>query len=218
MVVVQIDSTQQVAVALARIITKACEQGQNVLWLTCGGSNVGTAVLASQLIPYQLKPLITLTLTDERYGPVRHANSNWQQLIESNFLFGGMQQLPILRQNLTVDETTVEFERNLRHAFIANNYFVGLYGVGNNGLVAGIMPGSFVCSEQDRLVTHYEASPFHYITTTPPVFSRLNVAMLYGQGPSKYQVMHALNQQAEVRYLPAELIKSAQQYFIYHRP
>ena len=90
------------------------KQDKKVLWLICGGSNIAPAVeimkkIRANVSPDQLTNL-TVSQTDERYGPVGHPDSNWKQMQDAGFDFEGIKTLPVLRGLLL--EETVKALRN----------------------------------------------------------------------------------------------------------
>ena len=60
------------------------QSGQSVVWLVSGGSNIPISVEVLKALKIKVKPTLLkslkVMLTDERYGPVGHLDSNWQQL------------------------------------------------------------------------------------------------------------------------------------------
>jgi 6-phosphogluconolactonase/glucosamine-6-phosphate isomerase/deaminase len=68
----------------AHLITEL-RAGKRVLWLLSGGSNIRAIVEVMDSIDDSLTPNLSLLLADERFGPVGHHDSNWQQLLDAGF-------------------------------------------------------------------------------------------------------------------------------------
>ena len=67
---------------IAHAIVRAAEKGK-VLYLASGGSSIPLSVAVLRAVPASLRAQVTVTLTDERFGPVGHTDSNWQQMREA---------------------------------------------------------------------------------------------------------------------------------------
>ena len=66
---------------LTRVITTHLSAGERVLWLLSGGSGSKVVIeTAKQLASSNLENL-SVTLTDERFGSIGHADENWQQAL-----------------------------------------------------------------------------------------------------------------------------------------
>jgi 6-phosphogluconolactonase/glucosamine-6-phosphate isomerase/deaminase len=77
-------------------LIESLRAGVHVLWLISGGSCIPIAVeVAKRLQKYNVSNL-TVTLTDERYGLLGHADSNWQQLLDAGFVLPGATLVPLL--------------------------------------------------------------------------------------------------------------------------
>ena len=94
--IITIDDNSVVIDYLVAAITKRLVANEKVLWLIPGGSAVPIAVEVSHAISSELKKNLTVSLTDERYGALNHADSNWFQLSKAGFDFSGVTQKPVL--------------------------------------------------------------------------------------------------------------------------
>jgi len=102
---------------MAARIALALNAGKRVLWLVCGGSNIPVAVetmdaVRSRVGKEELSRL-TVALTDERYGPVGHKDSNWEQLTERGFDFTGIATAPVL-VGRSLDTTVSEYAMRMK--------------------------------------------------------------------------------------------------------
>src|SRR5690606_15434293 len=89
------------------------DNNERVVWLIPGGSAIDTAIQVADFIKDHPKLAnLSVTLTDERFGPVGHADENWQQLIESGFLLPGATTYRVLTGNIA-EETARLFAEKL---------------------------------------------------------------------------------------------------------
>lgn len=221
----QIDSSQQVAQIVAQKIQKYLNNKQSVFWIVTGGSAISVAVQASQLLHKTNLSKLTVTLTDERFGPVGQADSNWQQLLEAGFELPGASLLPVLidQNRLT---TTEQYNKNLKKCFTQSNYSLGLFGIGPDGHTAGILPGSPQI-DSDQLATSYadnqapqsQAAGIYRdkdrITMTAKAIAQLDEAIIFAIG-KELSLFDKLEQDIAVRDMPAQALKRAKKLTVYN--
>lgn len=200
---------------LASIISKQLSAGQNVLWMIAGGSAMDIAVkTAAKLKSSPNLPNLTVTLTDERYGPIGHPDSNWRQLIERGFSLPGAHQAPVLSdQNLA--QTAANFKAFLNNALAGADYSVALAGMGSDGHIFGIKPGSpSVGDKQD--VIGYEWDDYKRITPTINLIKRLDEVVVYAVGQEKHIQIDELDSNITVEEQPAQLLKQAKRVIFFN--
>ena len=70
-------------------IFRQLKSNKKVLFFLTGGSSIPVGLKAAELLKNisdkNLIKNLTITLTDERYGPLGYQDSNWQQLLEKGF-------------------------------------------------------------------------------------------------------------------------------------
>jgi 6-phosphogluconolactonase len=93
---------------------------------------------------------------------------------------------------------------------------VGIFGIGTDGHTAGILPESPAVKVKDSLLTSYEGPDFYRITVTPAFIERVNAAILYAKGEEKARVLRTLLQDEPPERVPAQLLKKAGQFTIFH--
>lgn len=181
-------------------------QNRRVLWLVSGGSCIEVAVgVAGLLIGQNLSNLV-MSLVDERYGPIGHPNSNWQQLVMAEFALPGATLNPVL-SGASKAATTEAYESFLMHEFANTDYHIGLLGIGADGHTSGVLPHSLAVTATE-LATSYDAGEYQRITTTPTALSKLNEAVVYAVGPSKWPVLDRLETELPVAVQPAQALKA----------
>src|SRR5579875_617679 len=134
--------TNAAITALSEALLGAVQAGKRTLWLIPGGSNIQTAVAVMNRMPEPLSAHLVVTLTDERYGAPGHKDSNWQQLLEAGFTARAAQCYPVLTREADVQAVRDEFELTLTRLFNECEVAIGQFGMGADGHIAGILPGS----------------------------------------------------------------------------
>jgi 6-phosphogluconolactonase/glucosamine-6-phosphate isomerase/deaminase len=201
----KISSIQPVVDFIADRLKNALATQQSVLWLVPGGSSIVVAVEISRHLQGQDLHKLAVTLTDERYGPIGHSDSNWQQLTESGFALPGALMVPVLSGD-SMETTTQQFHETLKELLQDADYTLGFFGIGPDGHTAGILPGSTpIISKQ--YAASYEAGNFKRITMTPLAILRLNEAVVYATGEAKRPILDQLETRIEIDQQPAQALK-----------
>jgi 6-phosphogluconolactonase/glucosamine-6-phosphate isomerase/deaminase len=182
-----------------------------VLFLIAGGSAIGLAVKL-RLALDDVASNICFTLTDERYGPAGHADSNWKQLLSEGFKLAGTDYYEVL-QDKTAQQTTAAFNDFLKTSDA--KYKIGLFGMGADGHTSGILPGSPAVDAKD-FVAYYEAPDFKRITTTPAFIETLDFAYLYAMGENKHQQIERLGESHEISEQPAQVLKRVKNLIVFN--
>ena len=191
---------------LADLITARLAAGQRVLWLLSGGSCISVAIAAAKLLAGRNLAGLTVSLIDERYGPPGHADSNWAQLLAAGFELPGALLYPVLP---AADRATAadEFASFLAEQFEASDFVLGLLGIGPDGHTSGIKPHSPALTAPG-LVAHYDWNDYQRITTTPAALAKLDEAVVYLVGASKWPQLDRLETVLPPADQPAQLLKT----------
>ncbi len=179
--------------------------GKRVLFFMAGGSSISVAVKVAELLREHPHQNLTITLTDERYGPSDHFNSNYFQLLEKGFNLPEAKLIPVLiddDRNITTEKFIKILEEELKLA----DYRIGLFGIGVDGHTAGILPNSLAIQCQD-LVCSYDTPVFSRITITPKVIEKLDEAIVWAQGEEKWEVLKNLEKNIDINLEPAQILK-----------
>lgn len=184
-----------------------------MLWLISGGSVIAVAVLAAAYIRLVAHSNLTVTLTDERYGPVDHPDSNWGKLIRAGFYLPQARLLPVLNGH-DLGITTTEFDSKLRRELSASDFALGFFGMGADGHTAGILPASPAVSAQNYAVG-YDWTDFKRITMTSAAIARLDEAILYAVGQSKWPAIARLGESHKITQQPAQSLKKVPKLTVY---
>jgi 6-phosphogluconolactonase/glucosamine-6-phosphate isomerase/deaminase len=148
---------------------------------------------------------IAVTLTDERYGPVGHADSNWQQLLYSGFVLPGAKLIPVLN-GASRTETARTYNKILEQELATVDYRIALLGLGADGHTAGILPHSPAVLSPD-LVCAYDAGNFQRLTMTPRALAWLDEAVVYAVGENKWPALAKLAEDVNIKDQPAQAWK-----------
>lgn len=195
---------QRAALYLAGRLNRCLEAGERVLWLVPGGSAIKVATEASKLLKPPLTRL-TATLTDERFGLVGHADSNWRQLSEAGFKLPGAKMLPVLR-GLPLQETADKYARELEESFGNADYAIALAGMGADGHILGIKPGSPAINSKE-LAVGYEWEDFTRLSATPKAMVGLDEIVVYAVGQEKHPQLDKLSSSLPLAEHAAQALK-----------
>lgn len=197
---------------ITQSILNQLKAGKKVLFFVTGGSSISVAVLAAELLREQeqenLIQNLTIMMTDERYGPVNHADSNWYQLMQKGFSLPGALIIPILAGDDRA-ATTGKFSQNLNREYNAARetiYKIGLFGVGADGHTAGILPESGAVSSRE-LAFSYQTPTFARVTMTPRAIEQLDEVVVWAQGKDKWITVENLDKEIDVAKQPAQILK-----------
>jgi 6-phosphogluconolactonase/glucosamine-6-phosphate isomerase/deaminase len=186
---VKVSSPKPAVDYLAETLTRHVAAGERVLWLVAGGSAIGVAADVARRLSGQPLESLTVSLTDERPGPVGHPDSNWRGLTEAGFALPGAHLMPVLTGADTAADTAA-FGRFLAKQLEAADFRLGLFGIGPDGHTAGL-PAQNAAPSTD-LAAYYEAGPFHRISSTPAAIGRLDEAVAYVMGENKHTQLDRL--------------------------
>lgn len=197
--------TPVVEYLLERIINNL-HGGKQVLWLVPGGSAQEVAIAVSKQLHGKDLRLLTVTLTDERYGPVGHTHSNWQQLLDGGFDVPGASLVPVLEAGEDRALATEKFNDNLHGLLRRADYRLGFFGVGPDGHTAGILPHS-PAVRATTYAAGYQGADYERITMTPAAIAQLDEVVVYAVGKAKWPVIDAFDETMPLDVQPAQALK-----------
>jgi 6-phosphogluconolactonase len=205
---VKISSIEPVVEYLSGTITAHLSSGERVLWLLSGGSCVPIAVEVARALAHVDVSGLTVSLVDERYVPVGHADSNWQQLTSAGFTLPKATLLRVLSDG-TRSEVAAAWGRQLEDHLRTAKFRLGLFGMGPDGHTAGILPHS-TAVRADGIVTDYVGPDFGRITLTRDGIALLDEAVLYAVGDAKKDQLEQLDSDMLPDDQPAQYLKAVQ--------
>jgi 6-phosphogluconolactonase/glucosamine-6-phosphate isomerase/deaminase len=212
--------TAQATRAVADAISSKLRDNQPVLWLVSGGSNVQTEVDVMQLLRDQaaehLRQLTILPM-DERFGAAGHADSNTASLSKAGFDPGFASWIDILAANVPLAETVAAYGQHVSDALETATTVIGQLGLGNDGHIAGVLPGSPAVHTDEPYVTGYEWTDYTRMTLTPQALSHISIAFVLALGDGKEQALERLTKHSEpVDELPAVLLHDIPEVYVYN--
>jgi 6-phosphogluconolactonase/glucosamine-6-phosphate isomerase/deaminase len=205
--------------AIAEHIVRALRDGQRVLWLVSGGSNIAAEVAVMDRIradaPARLPGLAIMPM-DERFGPSGHAHSNTQGLRQAGFDPGAAVWVDVLAHNVTFEQT-VSFYNEVAGTLLGNaGIVIGQFGLGADGHVAGILPHSPSVDADEVMVAGYEWSDFPRLTLTPTALKQITTGYVLAYGSVKQRALERLQKHTELLDdLPAVLLYDIPEVHVY---
>ena len=202
--------------SLSHRLTEHLANGEKVLWLVSGGSNIPLSVAIMRRLSPSLTANLSILLSDERFGPTGHADSNATQLLTAGFDHKQATILPVLVGILNLSDSLARYESTVRQALSEADYVIGQFGIGNDGHIAGILPNSPAVDGAD-FVAAYQSDPFLRLTLTAHALKRLSVAFIFAYGASKHQALEQLRD-TTLAYAeqPAQILKELPEAYVYN--
>jgi len=172
-------------------------------------------------IPAELTSGLTVLLTDERYGVPGHPDSNWKQLDDNGFQPGQATVLRTLQPEMTMDDTVEAYAEAVHQAVSGADIVIAQFGIGGDGHVAGILPGSdgsSIATDDTAApwVVGYDGGAFRRITITPPVWHGIDAAYTIANGEGKHGTLLRLrDDQLSIEDQPSQLLKTIPESYVY---
>ena len=215
---INIKSQEEGAEVVAKKISGYLGHGKKVLWLLSGGSNIILEVeilnKLKKAFGDNLKENLAVTLTDEKYGKVGHADSNWIQLLQNGFDISAVRALPVLC-GLEPKETVIKFGKNYRDLEAWADVIIGQFGIGSDGHTAGVLPNT-VGVTAPGTACFYEGGKYQRITLTLKTIRNINVAYAFAFGESKKEIVDKLkNENLSLEEMPAQILKEIEESYLY---
>lgn len=204
------------AKALFERLADLLNHQHNVLWLVPGGSNIRLSAAIMNNLPPELTGYLTIMLTDERYGPLNHPDSNMFQLAQAGFRPGKAKVIPTLNGDKNLADTTLLYATNFAKAATSADIIVGQFGIGADGHIAGMKPHSPAVTI-DTLTAGYKWDDFTRITLTPAALARIDEAYAFVYGEEKHAALEVLQtQNLPLDDQPAQILKSIPKAYVYN--
>lgn len=208
----------QGAFDLSNNIVKSLNDGKKVLWFLTGGSSIPACVTALNNIKEHVGSIelknLTVTLTDERFGPLGHTDSSWQKLSEAGFDFESVNAIPVI-SDTSFEEAAKKYDEQVRRALSEHNVIVAMFGVGSDMHIAGILPQS-AGTEASGYTTAYDTNTFKRITLTLGGIKQVNMAYVFIFGYEKKDVIAKLQTSvAPISLEPSLVLRSIPSVYIY---
>lgn len=203
--------------ALTQRLKQELSGHKRVLWLVPGGSNIPLSVQVMRELAPETHANLAIMLTDERYGLLNHPDSNTLQLTEAGFDPGTATVIPVLTaDNLSLEATCARYNQAISTAFDNADVIVGQFGMGADGHIAGMLPGSPAVNSKD-LVAGYDAGNFIRITLTAKALKHVDVAYVFAYGDAKHEALTKLKtKKLTLKEQPAQVLKQMPESYMYN--
>ena len=199
-------------------ITTELESAKKVLWIISGGSNIDASIEVMANLPSALQPLLTIMLCDERYGPVGHADSNFQQLLDKGFDAQAATLMPVLQEGLSLIETANAYSAVVQAEFAKADVIIAQLGIGLDGHIAGILPDSPAVNASDVTVTSYLSQPYQRVTMTFRALQAIDVDYSFAYGDNKLPALRQLSHDnLSLSQQPSQILKQLPEVYIYNQ-
>lgn len=190
--------------------------GQRVLWLVSGGSNIKASVQIMDSISPKLGSNLSIMLVDERYGETGHPDSNWAGLMQAGFKGGQATLLPTLEKGLGFEQTIERYNHLAARAFKDNKVVIAQLGIGDDGHIAGILPGSAAAEETEDLVVGYHSQPYVRLTLSFTALRHVTAAYAFAFGDNKHEALNNLqNKSLPLSEQPSQILKELPEAYLY---
>ncbi len=188
--------------------------GERILWSIPGGSSTPVVVAVSKQLQGKELSNLTVTLSDERYGPVGHADSNWLQLNRAGFNLPGANLIPVLDGG-SLRSTVKRFDKILTREIKNADYRLGFLGIGPDSHIAGIKPGSPATAAK-AMAIGYGGDDYTRITMTFPAIKQMDTIVIYLAGEAKQPAIEALAKDAPLDEVPSQILKKVKEAVIFN--
>lgn len=234
MKVERVQAADAVRDAFIERISPRIESGLPVLFLASGGSTspIAASICARLGESFRdrrktLKRLLAVTLTDERFGPAGHTDSNWRLLQENGFDPAAFASFPVLadedHEPVGPEDTARRFGSYLSEAVTQRKagklFIAGLFGIGTDGHTAGILPespASRIPPDSEIMAAEYRSPLYHRITLTPAFLAHMDFAAACALDQSKRKAVEELTaERSSIVDQPVRALDLARESVIY---
>ena len=194
---------------IAERIGAQLDSGKTVAWFVSGGSNIPVELATIEKLNNTQNPeKLHIVLVDERFGPVGHANSNWQSMNLEDHNSAGHILHPMLMDGDTIESATERYDSTVAKLLAEGAYTIGQFGLGADGHTAGLLPGNPV-TKSDSLYANYQGKDFERITATPKLIAQLDECILYAIGDDKAQAFADMQLPGDASAVPSRILQGA---------
>ncbi|MGH7141950.1 MAG: 6-phosphogluconolactonase [Candidatus Saccharimonadales bacterium] len=201
---------------LSQQLTKSLSDRKRTLWLISGGSNIAISTRVMAGLPQNLTARLSIRLSDERYGPAGHADSNTQQLLDAGFKLKDATFTPVI-QGESLDLTLKSYSDDISRQFDQSEVIIAQLGIGPDGHTAGILPNSIAAQPSHQLVVSYQAADFRRLTLSFKALAQIDTAFVFAYGAAKKPALEQLrDQNLSLARQPAQILKRISRAYIYN--
>lgn len=192
------------------IDSKLRERGCCSVMLTGGMSAERLYLAWIELPTFQQMTGVQFFFGDERCVPPEHPDSNYGMVMRTLFNQGVPAGCSVFR--MEADDTDREAATLRYEEILPERVDVLLLGVGEDGHIASLFPGSVALQENGRRAMSVVGTkpPYERLTVTPPVITQANSIFVLASGIAKAQILErALQEKHDFVSMPARLALKA---------
>ncbi|HEY4963282.1 MAG TPA: 6-phosphogluconolactonase [Candidatus Saccharimonadales bacterium] len=189
---------------------------KKVLWIVSGGSNIAVTTRVMARIDNELSKNLIMILADERYGSEGHPDSNFTQLVDSGFDQKNATFYKTLIDDQSISQTISRIGQAYKRAMNETAMVVGQLGVGDDGHIAGILPGSPVIGLISDVV-YFKAEKFKRISLSLEALKSIDIAFVFCFGKNKAKTLKDIERnELEYSQLPAKILQDIKTVYVYN--
>lgn len=210
-----------VAAAKDYLVRQLSSADGHILLMLSGGSSLAPIQEAFKELSDDTLSRIDIAQIDARYVDIDAESSNWHRIKEAlgSKLDKTDTKLIFLNTGNAPEDITIAYEMELNALLGSADTVIGVYGVGADGHVAGMLPtehaDDFAKFLDGRLVVDYQAPDFIRMTTTQALMTRLGEAIVFACGPDKVAAIEKINQDLPPHKHPAQMLKDVERVTIF---
>ncbi len=192
---------------------------KRVLWLVCGGSNIEAEAAVMKRLNAESADLLgglAILPTDERFGPVGHADSNYRQLQQAGFEPGTATWVDVLLHDVPLAETVSFYNDVAATAFANASVIIGVFGMGANAHIAGMQPGSPAVAAGYPSVVGYPWEDFTRLTLTAEKLKHIQTAYVLVYGDKHEALVRLQRNEEDFEQMPAKVLYDIPEVYIYN--
>lgn len=206
---------EELEAALAAELLEALKKG-TVVWLLPGGSNIPSVVAVMERLKDNDNSRLTLLPADERYVDVDSSESYVTQFNQAGLNLYGANLAAVL-SGAPREDTVMQYDHIASKLITESDKVVAFLGIGSNGLVASIIPGTPSVYAMKEWAIAYDLQGGVRLTLTPFALSHVDVAYIGAYGSEKGSILRSLkDDNTPILEQPCQLLKHIPRVFIYN--
>lgn len=198
----------EASLLLQHRVRTTCQRNDQCSVMLTGGRNAKRLYEAwSQTPLFRQLRSVAFYFGDERCVPPDHPESNYGIAMSTLFRAGIPDGCTVYRMEADSDDLEAAADRYA--TILPESIDILLLGVGDDGHIASLFPGSAALREKERLVLPITGPkrPYRRLTITPPVILHAQSIYVLAAGAEKASVLaDALRQPDNIDEMPARLV------------
>lgn len=190
-----VEGSEQLSQHFYDALIELCQKYTKIGLLLPGGSNITAAADAINRLKETDKQKLDIILSDERYGPVGHPDSNEKQYQDAGLNLRNLNYHSLLN-NLSQEDTLRNAIEAYRSLFDNNEVIFAFLGIGADGHIAGVLPSTPGVNSNNSVVM-YNSEPFIRITPSLATIFRIDRVVVGAIGDNKLDALRALKSNTE---------------------